>query len=187
MIQAIAFVIKTVGSLLVAVFILRLMLQLTRANFRNPVAQGILRLTNWLVIPLRKALPPVGKLDLASLVAILLVETAGIIMLATVRGFGIPAVSALAGAALLGTVVGTIDLWCIAIFVYALLSLVAPGGENPLHGPLMSLAEPVLRPIRRRLPAMGGFDFSPVIVIIGLQALRILLLGEWPFLAALIV
>ena len=187
MTQAIAFVIKALGSLLVAVFMLRLMLQLTRANFRNPVAQGIVRLTNWLIMPLRKVLPPVGKVDLASVIAVILAETVSIVLLSAVRGFGLPALPELAGAAVLGTTITAIDLWCIVVFVYALISMVAPTGDSPLTGPLTSLAEPLLRPVRRLLPALGGFDFSPVIVIIGLQALRILLLGEWPQVAALIV
>jgi len=185
--EALAFVIKTLGSLLVALFIVRLALQLTRANFRNPVAQGVLRMTNWLVMPLRKVLPPVGKVDLASVVAIVLLETAGIVLLAGVRGFGIPDATVLVGASLLGCTVAVIDLCSLAIFIYALLSLVAPGGNSPLQGPLASIAEPLLRPVRRLLPALGGFDFSPVIVVIGLQAIRILLLGEWPLLAALML
>jgi YggT family protein len=173
--------------MLVALFIARLALQLTRANFRNPVAQGMLRLTNWLVMPLRKVLPPVGKLDLASVVAIILIETAGIVVLAGVRGFGIPSAPVLTGASLLGCTVATVDLWCLVVFVYALLSMVAPGGNSPLQGPLASIAEPLLRPVRRLLPVMGGFDFSPVVVIIGLQAIRILLIGEWPLLASLML
>jgi len=186
-IQAIVFVIKTLGSLVVAVFILRLLLQLARANFRNPLVQGIVRLTNWLVMPLRRVLPPLGKVDLASVVAILLVETVAVILLAAVRGFGVPATAVLAGATLLGAVIGAIDIACIAVFVHALLSLLAPRGDSPLHAPVASLAQPVLRPLQRLLPVLGGFDFSPVIVIILLQALRILLLGEWPLLATLIV
>ena len=187
MIQAIVFVIKTLGSLVVAVFILRLLLQLARANFRNSLVQGIVRLTNWLVMPLRRVLPPLGKVDLASVVAILLVEMAAVILLAAVRGFGVPATAVLAGATLLGAVIGAIDIACIAVFVHALLSLLAPRGDSPLHAPVASLAQPVLRPLQRLLPVLGGFDFSPVIVIILLQALRILLLGEWPLLATLIV
>lgn len=187
MTQALAFVINALGSLLVALFILRLMLQLTRANFRNPVAQGILRLTNWLVMPLRKVIPPVGKLDLASVIAVLLVEATAVFLVGIVRGLGVPPVPVLAGASLLGAAVGTINVWCIVIFVYALLSLLAPATSSPLQGPLSSLAEPMLRPVRRWLPALGGFDFSPVVVIIALQALRILLLGEWPLLATMMV
>lgn len=185
--DALSFVIRTLGSLLVALFILRLGLQLARANFRNPVAQGVLRMTNWLIMPLRKVLPPVGKVDVASVVAIVLLETAGVALMAGGRGFGLPTAPVLAGASLLGCTVAVIDLCSLVIFVYALLSLVAPGGDSPLQGPLAAIADPLLRPARRLLPTLGGFDFSPVIVIVGLQAIRILLLGEWPLLAALIL
>jgi YggT family protein len=59
--------------------------------------------------------------------------------------------------------------------------------DNPLQGPLSALAEPLLRPIRRMLPTIGGFDFSPVVAIIGLQAIKIVLTTQWPLLAAVMV
>jgi YggT family protein len=62
-----------------------------------------------------------------------------------------------------------------AIFVYALLSLIAPGGYSPLQSVLTTLCEPVLRPIRRLLPAVAGLDLSPLWAIIGIQAILILM------------
>lgn len=185
--QAIAFIVRSLGTLLVAIFVARLLLQLARANFRNPLALGILQLTNWLVMPLRRILPPLGKVDTASLVAVLLVEAAAIALLSLVRGAGLPGTGFLLGATLLGVVLATIDLLFIVVLVYALLSLVGARYDNPLQGPLAALAEPLLRPVRRILPVLGGFDFSPVIVIIGLQALKILIASQWPLLAALAV
>jgi YggT family protein len=72
--------------------------------------------------------------------------------------------------------VATIQLYTVAMVVYALLSFVAPGTYSPAVGFLSSLCEPVLRPVRNVLPAIGGLDFSPLVVILGLQALKILIL-----------
>jgi YggT family protein len=69
----------------------------------------------------------------------------------------------------------TLLLYTILVFVYALLSFVAPGARSPATSLLASLCEPLLRPLRRVLPAVGGIDFSPLVAIVGLTALRILL------------
>ena len=66
-------------------------------------------------------------------------------------------------------------LYTILIFVYAALSFVAPGVRSPATALLAALCEPVLRPLRRVLPIIGGIDFSPLVAILGLTALRILI------------
>ena len=74
--DALIFIVDSLLTLAVYAFLLRLLLQLSRADFRNPIAQAVLRLTSWLVLPLRKLLPPLGRLDTASLVAVLLAQVA---------------------------------------------------------------------------------------------------------------
>ena len=71
--------------------------------------------------------------------------------------------------------IATIQLFTFAVFIYALLSLIAPGTYSPAVGLLASLCEPLLRPVRSILPAIAGLDFSPLVVILGLQALKILI------------
>ena len=66
--QALLFLVDTALSLLLYVFLLRLMLHWARGNFRNPFAQALLKFSNWLVIPLRRILPALGRVDTASLV-----------------------------------------------------------------------------------------------------------------------
>lgn len=172
--DALHFLADAALTFLVYAFLLRLVLQLVRADFRNPLAQAVLALTNWLVLPLRKVLPPVGRLDTASLVALLAAQLAATLILFRLRtGVSYPfvplaleAMRALAQSALL--------LYTVLIFVYALLSFIAPGVRSPANALLASLCEPVLAPLRRVLPAVGGIDFSPLVAIVGLQALRIL-------------
>jgi YggT family protein len=73
-------------------------------------------------------------------------------------------------------IVATIQLYTVAIVVYALLSFIAPGTYSPAVGLLSSLCNPLLQPVRRVLPPIGGLDFSPLVLILALQALKILIL-----------
>lgn len=165
--DALVFLVDSLTSLAVYAFLLRLLLQLSRADFRNPLSQAIVRLTNWLVLPLRRVLPPAGKLDTASLVAAYLVQLAALaIVFFMSTGVMVP-LPTLLWVGLQKALVATLQLYTIAIVVYALLSLVAPGGYNPAVALLSSLCEPLLRPVRRLLPPIGGLDFSPLVVILG--------------------
>jgi len=172
--DALLFIVDTVLTLAVYAFLLRLLLQLSRADFRNPLAQAVLRLTSWLVLPLRRVLPPVGRLDTASVAAVLLLQLAStaIVFFLTTRIL-MPLVPLLQ-AAVIGLVVATAQLYTVAVIIYALLSLLAPQSYGPAVGLLSALCEPLLRPVRSVLPALGGLDFSPLVVVIGLQALKIL-------------
>jgi len=164
--NALIFIVDSLLSLAVYVFLLRLLLQLSRGDFRNPLSQAIVKLTNWLVLPLRKVLPPIGRVD--TVYAAQLAAVGLVFLMST--GIAMP-VTELLWWALKKTVVSTLQLYTVAIVVYALLSLVAPGTYSPAVGLLQSLCEPLLRPVRRMLPVIGGLDFSPLVVILALQAL----------------
>jgi len=174
--DALIFIVDSLLTLAVYAFLLRLLLQLSRADFRNPIAQAVLRLTSWLVLPLRKLLPPLGRLDTASLVAVLLVQVAATaVVFVLLTGVAMP-LGPLLISAVRDLVVATIQLYTVAIVVYALLSFIAPGTYSPAVGLLSSLCNPLLEPVRRVLPPLGGLDFSPLVLILALQALKILIL-----------
>ena len=173
--DALIFIVESVLTLAVYAFLLRFLLAIMRADFRNPLSQAVLSLTNWLVLPLRRILPPMGRVDTASLVALLAVKIAmTLIMFRLLTGALIPFVP-LVVAALRSLVASTIRLFQVLIFVYALLSFIAPGSYSPVVGLVSTLCEPLLRPLRKVLPVIGGLDFSPLIALIGLQALLILI------------
>ncbi len=174
--DALIFIVDSLLTLAVYAFLLRLLLQLSRADFRNPIAQAVLRLTSWLVLPLRKLLPPLGRLDTASLVAVLLIQlVASAVVFLMLTGVAMPPGPLLVNAAR-ELIVATIQLYTVAIVVYALLSFIAPGTYSPAVGLLSSLCNPLLEPVRRVLPPVGGLDFSPLVLILALQALKILIL-----------
>jgi YggT family protein len=159
---AIIFIVETLLSLALFVVLARLLLQWTRADFRNPLCQAVVRLTNPLIMPLRRVLPPAGKIDTASVVAVVLVATIDVAAIYALHGAGMPAPLQWIRPVLTEIVRTLLWTYLYAIFLYALLSLIAPGGYSPLQSVLTSLCEPVLRPIRRVIPAVAGLDLSPL-------------------------
>lgn len=170
---ALLFVLDTLLTLLVVAFLLRLLLPLVRADLRNPLGQAVLKLTNPLVMPLRRVLGSAARFDLASVAALLIVQLAATALLRLVAGTGLGAGPLLAGAArdLVRTV---LQFYFVVVLLYALMSWVAPAGGPAAHL-LGRLCEPLLRPVRRFVPPLAGLDLSPLLVLIGIQALQILL------------
>lgn len=173
--DAFYFIVDSVLTFAVYAFLLRVLLPLVRADFRNPLTQAILALTNWLVLPLRRILPPIGRIDTASVVALVVVQLIATLILFRLRTGALFPFLPLAVAALRSLVLATLLLYTVLIFVYALLSFIAPGVRSPATALLASLCEPLLSPLRRLLPIVGGIDFSPLVAIVGLTALRILI------------
>lgn len=173
--NAIYFLVDAVLSLALYVALLRLLMQWSRADFRNPVAQAVVRITNPLIMPLRRILPPINRIDTASVVAVLLVLVADVILMSVVRGFGVPPLLPLLRGAALELATSVLWLYFYAIFLYALMSLLAQGSYSPMQPLLASLCEPVLAPIRRIIPPIAGLDLSPLWAGLLIQALLILL------------
>lgn len=171
---AILFVLNALLTLAVIGFLLRVVMPLVRADFRSPLGQAVLRFTDPLVKPLRRILRPVGKVDVASIVALLAVQIAGSTLIRLVAGGGFLPGLILVDA-LRGLAYTILQFYTVAVLVQALLSWVAPGTYNPATQLLHRICEPLLAPVRRLIPPIGGLDFSSLFVLIGLQALQLLL------------
>jgi YggT family protein len=133
------------------------------------------RLTNPLILPLRRILPPIGKVDTASVVAVLIVATVDVAIISALRGGSFP--TPFFWVQLVALEIARTLLWTYfyAIVLYALLSLIAPGGYSPMQSVLATVCEPVLRPFRRLIPSVAGLDLSPLWACIAIQAILILL------------
>jgi len=177
--SALIFIVDTLLSLALFVALLRLFLQWTRADFRNPISQAVVRLTNPLVMPLRRILPPIGKLDTASVVTVAIVALGDVAIVSYLHGYEMPPPLIWLREAAIEIVRVSLWTYFYAIFLYALLSLIAPGGYSPVQSLLTSLCEPVLRPFRRIIKPIGGLDLSPLWAGIAIQALLILLADAW--------
>jgi YggT family protein len=175
--QALIFIVRTVLQvLLVTVFLLRVLFPLVRADSRNQLSQAVIRLTNPLVLPLRRILPPIRKVDTASMVALLIVQVATTATLWLLGAY--PWVYNAAQFALevfRALAVTILQFYTFALLLSVLLSWVAPGTYSPAAGLLNSICDPLLRPLRRLIPPIAGLDMSAMFLIIALQALYILI------------
>jgi YggT family protein len=179
--SAIAYLIDVAFGLVTYALLLRFVMQVLRAPFRNPIGQAVIALTDWAARPLRKVLPGLRGIDWASLLAAWICQVLWLVAYYAVFGAGIPATAAGIAYVLLVSIVALCKaaLWLliIVVLVQAVLSWVAPDG--PLAGVLNALTFPFLRPIRRLVPPIGGtLDLSPLIVIVVAQ-LVLMTLVPW--------
>jgi YggT family protein len=172
---ALLFLIDTLLSLAQFVVLLRLLLQWARADFRNPLAQAIVQISNPLLVPLRRVLPAIGRLDTASVVIVLALSLLRACVPELLQGQAPPPLLALALLAALQLLRTVLWIYFFSIFLYAMLSLIAPGTYSPAQALLTALCEPVLRPLRRLIPPLANLDLSPLWAGILIQALLILL------------
>jgi YggT family protein len=172
--SALIFIVDTLLSLALFVVLARLLLQWVRADFRNPICQAVVRLTNPLIMPMRRILPPIRKVDTASVVAVVSVAFAKVGIVFALSGLGWPDAVSWVRMTAIELARSLLETYFYAIFLYALLSLIAPGGYSPLQSVLATLCEPVLRPIRRLIPAVAGIDLSPLWAGIAIQAILLL-------------
>jgi YggT family protein len=170
--QILSFLLDVVTGLLGGACLLRLYMQHQRIPFGNPVGRLIFALTDWIVLPLRRVVPPVGRWDVASLVAVFLLELAqfGLLWLLAGRGAGAGTVLVLA---LFGVVRLTISGLTALLVVYAILSWVQ--SDSPLADVIDRLCAPILRPVRKLMPLVGGVDLSPLVVLVVLQVAAMVL------------
>jgi YggT family protein len=176
--NALAYLIDVVFGLLTYALLLRLVMQFMHAPFRNPLGQAVMALTDWIVKPLRKVLPGYRGVDWASLVAAFVFQFAWLLALQLTFGRAFALLGIGLAFLLVATVIALVKalLWLVIIVVFAqaILSWVAPDG--PVAGVLNALTFPLLRPVRRVVPPIGGtLDLSPLIVIVVAQLLLITL------------
>jgi YggT family protein len=174
--DAIRYIVDTLLWLLTLAFVLRLLFQWARADFRDPMADAIVRVTNWLILPLRKVLPPIGKIDTATVVAVVAAASIRTLAALTLAGEGVIGdpvqflritIVDLAGLVL--------RIYLFALLLYWLTSFVSPGGYAPGIRLLSQVCEPILKPVRRIIPPIGQIDFSVLWVSIVIGALLVLL------------
>ena len=175
--QALNFLLTTLIELYIITFLLRFMLQATRADFRNPLSLFIVQVTNPLVRPVRRFVPGWRGLDLSTLLIAWLLQ----IMLTTLSYLLLT--NALPGNVLLLLVSSIIDLLILQlrVFIYliigqVLLSWFAP--HHPIAGILRSLTAPILRPFQRLLPPIANIDLSPMFATLILVTVMIFVQGN---------
>ena len=169
-------VVQTIASLLAGLCLLRAYMQWhsVRMGMGNAVAPWVMGLTDWMVLPLRRILPKLGRLDLGSVLAAFALMLAQGLIIALLFGMGLNPVSLL-----LGALMDTLGLILSSLFWLLVIGIVVSWlrvDESTVYW-IQSLVEPLLRPVRRFLPTVGGLDLSPMVVILLIKVLEMVLHG----------
>jgi YggT family protein len=172
--QIISFLLDVAAGLLAGACLLRLYMQYQRIPFGNPIGRFVFALSDWLVLPLRRVLPSVAKIDTASVVGAYLIELAQYVLLWVLMG-RLAAPAALLILALFGVLRLAISGIMGLVFVYAILSWVR--ADSPMGDVIERLCAPLLRPLRRVIPLVGGIDLSPLALLVLLQIASYVLAG----------
>ena len=173
--DAIRYIVDTLLLLITLAFVLRLLFQWVRADFRDPMADAIVRVTNWLIMPLRRVLPPIGKIDTATVVAVLAIASIRTFLSLILAGQSAGDLGLFLRVTIVDLAGLVLRIYLFAMLLYWLTSFIAPSGYAPGVRLLSQLCEPILKPVRRIIPPIGQIDFSVLWVSIAIGALLVLL------------
>ncbi|AVO53698.1 YggT family protein [Ectopseudomonas mendocina] len=178
LIEALIYIIQTLGSLYLLIVLLRFILQLVRADFYNPLSQFIVKATQPLVTPLRRIIPGFAGLDLASLILAILVQLVLMIVTLTLMGYNVGGfILQLLVWSLIGVTSLFLKVFFFALIISVILSWVAPGSYNPGAQLVNQICEPLLAPFRKLLPNLGGLDISPIFAFITINLIDRFVIG----------
>lgn len=174
------FLVDAVASFFVFVLLARFHFQWLRVPFRNPVGEFVIAATDWIVRPARRIVPPLAGLDLATLLAALLVQALALYLLGAIAGGGLGTEPGRVIAVLVTGAAFDLVRFSLYLLVFAVVMIAVFSWVNP-HAPMAPLfeamARPFLRPLRRAIPLLGRFDLSPLVLLVLLQVALILLAG----------
>jgi YggT family protein len=167
-------IINTLVGLYLLLVVMRFLLQLVRADFYNPISQFIVKATNLPLIPLRKVIPGIGGIDVASIVLALLVQAVAIVLILLLNGIQPPPLQVVMWSAI-GILSLLLKVYFWGLLITVIASWVAPNSYNPVLILINQILEPAMKPIRKIMPDLGGIDISPIIMFLLIQVLEILL------------
>ena len=174
--NALLFLVDTLFTLYIIAVLLRVLLQISHADYQNPISQFIWQVTQHPVDALARVIPRWRTVDIPAITFALLLCFINIELDLLLHPLDI---SAAIGMVLFWSVlklaVVLINLYFFTILVQVLFSWLSPGTHTPATAVLWSINEPLLRPVRGVIPAIGGLDISPIVIVIGLQVLSRLL------------
>ena len=173
-VQITTFLVENIVAFFVILLLARFYFQLLRVGFRNQIGEFVLATTSWIVLPLRRVVPGLAGLDLATLLAAWLLQCAGLWLRVLIVG-GEPSAGAIAGVALIELARYSIYILIFAVFIQAILSWVNP--EAPVMPVFNAMTRPFLRPLRRFIPPVGRVDLTPMILLLLLFVLLMLIDG----------
>ncbi|MDQ7016909.1 MAG: YggT family protein [Gammaproteobacteria bacterium] len=184
--NALSFLINTLVDIYVTVIAVRFLMQMVQADYYSPVAQFVVKVSNPLLMPLRRIVPGFGGQDMAALLLCWLLFLAKLALLSSmalainVAGYhlitqetSLLSLMILAAVDLLGLF---FSIFFFSLIVQALLSWINPGNYNPVTQLLYQINAPLLKPVQRLIPPISGIDLSLIALLLGLQLLKMLLI-----------
>lgn len=171
--EILAYLIQTALSLYLLVMLLRFLFHFAKADFYNPITQFVVRATNPLVRPARRLFPAMGRFDGAALVLALLLQALAIVLLLLIHGAGLVSPTRILAWSVIGVLGLLVNIYFFALLAMIIISWVAPTSRHPALLLLWQITEPVMAPVRRLLPPLGGLDFSPILLFILINVVQI--------------
>lgn len=169
------FLLDVLFDIYIAMMLLRFLLQYVGADFYNPISQFIVKVTQKPVSIVRRFIPGYRGIDFSTLTLVIALIFIKLTLLYVISGMQ-PPVGGIVIQSVYDLIQLIFDIFIFAIFIQAILSWVNPDPYNPVSGILTSLTTPILSPIRKHLPLMGGLDLSPIVALIGLMFIKRLVL-----------
>ncbi|RKQ95820.1 YggT family protein [Kushneria sinocarnis] len=170
--------INTLINLYLFVLMLRFLLHASKADYYNPISQGVVKATSPLVAPVQKVLRPMGPVDIATLVVGLIIKALGIVLVLWIVGYGFPPLVNLLLAALAGVANAILKIYFFALIIMIILSWVAPRASHPGALLVMQITEPIMAPVRRIIPPLGMIDLSPIVVFLLINVIDSFVVGS---------
>lgn len=171
-----ALIFSTLTGIYLLAVLLRFLLQVAKADFYNPISQAVVKITDPMVSIFRSFIPGYRGIDFSTLVLAFIVEAAAICVLIILYGGTIPGAGYIITWAFVGVILFIISIYYYAILGSIIMSFVMmfSGSTNPhpLLRLVWQLTEPVMAPVRKIIPPMGGLDFSPIFIFIAIQIIQ---------------
>ena len=171
---ALIYLLSTIIDLYVAAIMLRLLLQWVKADFYNPLCQFLVKISNPVLVPARRIVPSIGRLDTASVVVMLLLELIQLLIINQISGAGFE-LQFMMIFTVRKLLVALLMTYFVLIIARVIISWIGGQSRHPLIPLIYQLTEPVLRPFSKLIPPIGGVDLSPLLALIALRFLLLLL------------
>nr|WP_299245261.1 YggT family protein [uncultured Halomonas sp.] len=170
--------VNTLINIYLFLLMLRFLLQVSRADYYNPLSQGVVKVTQPVVKPLQGFLRPIGRFDLATLGAGFIIKAISIIAIMQVAGYGMPPLGGVAIASIAALASAILKIYFFALIGMIILSWVAPQASHPGAILIFQLVEPIMAPVRKVIPPLGMIDLSPIVVFIAINLIDAVVVGS---------
>ncbi|WP_299181210.1 YggT family protein [uncultured Neptuniibacter sp.] len=165
-------IIRTLGEMYAFIVIIRFLLQISHADYYNPISQAIARLTNVPVLALSRVVPRIGRIDFSALLYAIAIKVAVLCLIVLFSEIAMPNLLQLAMLAIVGVIDAILTIYFWAVLGSVIISWVAPGSYHPGPQLIQQITEPLFNLARKVIPPIGGLDLSPILIFIVIQLIQ---------------